>query len=53
MTVLVMLETLCHSVWGYVVESKGASGEWVVEQIAEDLETIGLSGERIIVKADQ
>jgi hypothetical protein len=53
MTVLVMLETLCHSVWGYVVESKGASEEWVIEQIVEDLETVGISGERIIVKADQ
>ena len=45
MTVLVMLETLCHSVWGYAVEPKGASEEWVVEQIVEDLETVGLSGE--------
>ena len=53
MTVLVMLETLCHSIWGYAVESKGASEEWVVEQIVEDLETVGVSGERIIVKADQ
>jgi hypothetical protein len=53
MTVLVMLETLCHSVWAYVVESKGASEEWVIDQIVEDLETVGLSGERIIVKADQ
>jgi hypothetical protein len=53
MTVLVMLETLRHSVWGHVVESNGASDEWVVEQIAEDLETVGLPGERIIVKADQ
>ena len=53
MTVLVMVETLCHSVWAYVVESKGASEEWAIEQIVEDLETAGLSGERIIVKADQ
>ena len=26
MTVLVMLETLCHSVWGYVAESTGTMG---------------------------
>ena len=32
MTVVVMLETLCRGVWAYVVEPKGASEEWVIEQ---------------------
>ena len=53
MTVLVMAETLCRSVWAYAVTTKGAGEAWVAEQIVEDLETVGLSQERIIVKADQ
>ena len=53
MTVLVMSETLCRSIWAYAVRSKGATEAWMVEQIVEDLETIGLSNERIILKADQ
>ncbi len=28
---LVMMETRCHSIWAYAVESKGAGEEWVVE----------------------
>ena len=53
MTVLVMSETLCRSIWAYAVRSKGATEAWMVEQIVEDLETIGLSNERIILKADR
>ena len=53
MTILVMAETLCRSIWAYAVSTKGASETWVAEQITEDLETVGLSQERIIVKADQ
>ena len=53
LTALVMVETLCHSVWAYAVSSKGAAEAWVSEQIVEDLETIGLAQERIITKADQ
>ncbi len=53
LTVMVMIETLCHSVWAYAVSSKGASEAWVSEQIVEDMDTIGLSKERIITKADQ
>ena len=53
MTILVMAETLCRSIWAYAVRSKGATETWMVEQIVEDLETIGLSNERIILKADQ
>ena len=52
MTILVMLETMCRSIWAYAVENKG-SDDWVAEQIIDDLETVGLAGERIIIKADQ
>ena len=52
-TVLLMVETLCHSLWAYPVQSKGAAEQWVIEQIAEDLETVGLANERIIIKAVQ
>ena len=53
MTVLVMVETLCRSVWAYAVGQKGTADAWVAEQIAEDLEIVGLTGERIVVKTDQ
>ena len=52
MTILVMVETMCRSIWAYVVEHKG-SDEWVAEQIVDDLETVGLANERIVIKADQ
>ena len=50
---MVILETMCHSVWGYAVESKGAGEEWMVDQVLDDLQTVGLANERIIVKSDQ
>ena len=53
MTVLVMVETLCRSVCAYAVSQKGAADAWVADQIVEDLEVVGLTGERIIVKTDQ
>ena len=53
LTVLVMQESQCRSVWAYAVEHKGSSEAWVVDQIAEDLETIGLRNDRIIIKSDQ
>ena len=53
MTMLVMIETLCRSVWAYAVQSKGATEDWLSEQIVKDLETIGLRDERLILKADQ
>ena len=54
MTVLVMLETMCASLWAYTIEGKGAvSVDWVAQQVVEDLETVGLSKERIITKTDQ
>ena len=53
LTVLVMAETLCRSVWAYAVSVKGSGEAWIAGQIADDLETVGLAQERIIVKADQ
>ena len=53
MTVLAMKETLCQSVWAYAVKTKGAGEAWIVDQIVEDMETIGLAQEKIILKADQ
>ena len=52
-TVLVMQESECRSVWAYQVKHKGASETWVIDQIAEDLETVGLQNDRVIVKSDQ
>ena len=42
LTVLVAQESLCRSVWAYAVKSKGAKEDWVISQICEDLETVGL-----------
>ena len=54
MTVLVMLETLCSSIWSYAIEGKGAvSVDWVAQQVVEDIETVGLAKERNITKTDQ
>ena len=39
--------------WCYAVDKKGASEEWVVKQICEDLETIGMREDRIVIKDDQ
>ena len=52
-TVLVMQESECRSVWSYAVNEKGSSEEWVIHQICEDLETVGLKEDRIIAKEDQ
>ena len=52
MTILVMLETMCRSIWAYAVDHKG-SDSWLSEQIIDDLETVGLANERIVIKADQ
>ena len=53
LTVLVMQESACRSVWAYAVEKKGGTEAWVVDQICEDLDTVGLRNDRIIVKNDQ
>ena len=52
-TVLVMQESECRSVWSYVVDKKGSSDKWVIHQICEDLETVGLREDRIIIEDDQ
>ena len=48
-----MQESLCRSVWAYTVEHKGSSEALVIDQIAEDLDRVGLRNERILVKSDQ
>ena len=54
MTVMVMLETLCSSVWAYAIEAKGATSlDWLASKVVEDIETVGMSKERIITKTDQ
>ncbi len=54
MTMMVMLETLCESVWSYAIEGKGATSlDWLAAKVVEDIETVGLSKERIISKTDQ
>ena len=53
-TALVMKETLCGSVWAYALRSKSVGDDpWIAEQLVDDLRTIGLAKERVIVKSDQ
>ena len=52
-TVAVMQESLCRSVWSYAVETKGSMEEWMVQQVCDDLETVGLKNERLVLKSDQ
>ena len=53
MTVAVMQESMCKSVWAYAVAGKGSKEGWLVDQVLEDLETVGLKNERIVLKTDQ
>ena len=53
LTVLVMQESECRSVWAYAVEHKGSTLEWAVDQICGDLDTVGFRNDRIIIKSDQ
>ena len=53
LTFLVVQESMCRSVWAYAVESKGSSEVWLTDQIVEDMETVGVTSERIILKSDQ
>ena len=53
LTMLVMQESQHASVWSYRVEKKGATETWLSTQILEDLETVGLQGEKIVLKNDQ
>ena len=52
-TILVMQESENRSVWAYGVQSKGASESWVIEQIIEDLDTVGLKNDTVVVISDQ
>ena len=53
MCILVMLETLCHSVWVYATNGKGyASDPWLPKKLHNDLLTVGMGNVRIIVKCD-
>ena len=53
MTILIMFETLCESVWVYAVQAKGfASDVWLPRKLANDLATVGVGNTRIIVKTD-
>ena len=54
MTIMVLIETLCSSVWAYALDSKGSETlDWLSRQVVQDIETVGLSQERIIMKSDQ
>ena len=53
LTILVMQESQCKSVWAYAVEHKGSREEWVTAQAVEDLETVGLRNDRVVLKSDQ
>ena len=45
MTILVMVETLCGSVWSYATTGKGyASDQWLPRKIHSDLTTAGIGG---------
>ena len=54
LTVLVMKETLCGSVWAYALKTKSVGDDpWVADQIVDDMCTVGMARERVIVKSDQ
>ena len=53
MTCMCMQESSCRSVWSYAVSQKGAGETWMVQQVADDIATVGLARERVIVKSDQ
>ena len=54
-TILVLKETQCGSIWSYTVAHKGGVLEpWVSKQIIHDLATVGIgNSERIGIKNDQ
>ena len=53
MTCMAMQESECGSVWSYAVTQKGATERWMVEQLVDDIATVGLGQVRVIVKSDQ
>ena len=53
MTMMVMVETLCDSVWSYATNGKGhASDPWLAKKIQQDLATVGVGATRIVIKSD-
>ena len=52
-TTLVMQESQHSSLWAYAVEHKGAAEDWLVTQVLEDIGTIGLKNEKLVLKSDQ
>ena len=48
-----MQESLCKSAWAYAVDTKRSMEKWMVRQAIEDLETVGLKNERLVLKSDQ
>ena len=53
MTLLVMYESLCESIWTYAVNAKGfASDPWLPKKLHNDLTTVGMGHIRIVVKTD-
>ena len=54
LTALVMKETMYDPVWAYALKSKSVSEDpWVVGQVIDDLNTIGMANERVVIKSDQ
>ena len=54
LTTLVMKETMYGSVWAYALKTKSVSEDpWVADQLEDDLRTIGMANERVIIKSDQ
>ena len=54
LTALVMKETMCSSVWAYALKSKSvAEDPWVADQLVDDMCTIGMARERVVIKSDQ
>ena len=54
LTALVMKETLCGSVWAYALRSKSvAEDPWIADQLVDDMSTIGMARERVVIKSDQ
>ena len=53
MTIRVMIETLCESVWAYPVYAKGVlSDVWLTGTITNDLATVAVANTRIVIKFD-
>ena len=49
-----MKETFCGSVWAYALKAKSVGEDpWIAEQLVDDMRTVGLAKERVLVKLDQ